>query len=134
MGVATRFRDGLGNQVEVGAETLVRVCAALGAEVADLRDAPAALRAHQRRGALQQEVQVAWEGSGPMRGFGKKTRDGDEYLRVGAIKIFVDGGFTGPAAYTSKPYKGEDEYRGKLNLSEAARRPRSNEAQLALEA
>jgi predicted amidohydrolase YtcJ len=52
-----------------------------------------------------------------MTAFGKKTGDGDEHLRVGPIKIFVDGGFTGPAAYTKKPYKGETEYRGKLSIT-----------------
>ncbi|MEQ9562624.1 MAG: amidohydrolase [Woeseiaceae bacterium] len=62
-------------------------------------------------------VQLAWEGSDAMSGFGLKTGDGNENLRVGAIKIFVDGGFTGPAAFTKKPYRGETEYRGKLNLS-----------------
>jgi predicted amidohydrolase YtcJ len=63
-------------------------------------------------------VQVAYEGREPMAAFGRITGDGDEFLKLGAIKIFADGGFTGPAAYTSKPYKGEDEYRGKLNMSE----------------
>lgn len=62
-------------------------------------------------------IQLAWEGSDAMSGFGRKTGDGDENLRIGAIKVFVDGGFTGPAAYTKKPYRGEAEYRGKLNLS-----------------
>ncbi|MGE0626067.1 MAG: amidohydrolase [Pseudomonadales bacterium] len=63
-------------------------------------------------------VQLSYAGRDAMAAFGWKTGDGDEHLRVGAIKIFVDGGFTGPAAYTTKPYKGEDEYRGKLNMSE----------------
>jgi predicted amidohydrolase YtcJ len=63
-------------------------------------------------------VQVAYEGRELMAAFGRITGDGDEFLKLGAIKIFADGGFTGPAAYTSKPYKGEDEYRGKLNMSE----------------
>jgi predicted amidohydrolase YtcJ len=62
-------------------------------------------------------VQLMWEGREVMSGFSRKSGDGDEYLRVGAIKIFVDGGFTGPAAYTKEPYRGETEYRGKLNLS-----------------
>lgn len=61
-------------------------------------------------------VQLAWEGNEAMAVFGRKTGDGDENLRVGAIKIFVDGGFTGPAAYTKQPYRGETEYRGKLSL------------------
>ncbi|MFV2089320.1 MAG: amidohydrolase, partial [Pseudomonadales bacterium] len=72
------------------------------------------------RGTLPRaSVQLAYEGSERMAAFGRRTGAGDEYLKVGPIKIFVDGGFTGPAAYTSKPYKGEDEYRGKLNMSEA---------------
>ncbi len=74
----------------------------------------------EHRGNLPRAaVQLTYEGHEAMTAFGKITGDGDEHLRVGPIKVFVDGGFTGPAAYTSKPYKGEDEYRGKLNLTEA---------------
>ena len=70
------------------------------------------------RGMLPRgSIQVFWEGPDAMTAFGKKTGDGDEYLRVGPIKIFVDGGFTGPAAYTKEPYKGETDYRGTLSLS-----------------
>ncbi len=70
------------------------------------------------RGILPRgSIQVFWEGPDAMTAFGKKTGDGDEYLRVGPIKIFVDGGFTGPAAYTKEPYKGETDYRGTLSLS-----------------
>lgn len=64
-------------------------------------------------------VQLAWEGADAMTRFGAVSGTGDEHLRVGPIKVFVDGGFTGPAAYTTRPYKGEDEYRGKLNLTPA---------------
>jgi len=46
--------------------------------------------------------------------FGHKTGDGNEHLRLGAIKVFVDGGFTGPAAYTIEPYKNQGNYHGKL--------------------
>ncbi|MEE4283908.1 MAG: amidohydrolase [Pseudomonadales bacterium] len=63
-------------------------------------------------------VQLAYAGDEKMSAFGQKSGDGDAHLRVGAIKIFADGGFTGPAAYTTKPYRGEDEYRGKLNMTE----------------
>lgn len=75
--------------------------------------------AEQRDALPRASVQVLHEGPAAMAAFGKLTGDGDEHLRVGALKIFADGGFTGPAAYTSKPYKGEDEYRGKLNMTEA---------------
>ena len=74
----------------------------------------------EHRGRLPRaSVQLLHEGSAAMAAFGKLTGDGDEHLKVGPLKIFADGGFTGPAAYTSKPYKGEDEYRGKLNMTQA---------------
>jgi len=73
---------------------------------------------NMNRGSLPRgSIQVFWEGPDAMTAFGKKTGDGDEYLRVGPIKIFVDGGFTGPAAYTKEPYKGETDYRGTLSIS-----------------
>ncbi len=62
-------------------------------------------------------VQVFWEGADEMSAFGRRSGDGDDHLRVGPIKIFVDGGFTGPAAFTKEPYRGEDEYRGMLDLT-----------------
>lgn len=61
-------------------------------------------------------VQLAYTNAAQMKKFGLQSGDGNEQLRVGAIKIFADGGFTGPAAYTKKPYRGEDEYRGALNM------------------
>ncbi len=70
------------------------------------------------RGSLPRAaIQVRWEGPDAMSAFGKKSGDGDEHLRVGPIKIFADGGFTGPAAYTKEPYKGETDYRGTLSLT-----------------
>jgi hypothetical protein len=63
-------------------------------------------------------VQIRWAGVDEMKRFGRKTGEGDERLRVGAIKVVVDGGFTGPAAYTSEPYRGQPGFRGKLNLKE----------------
>ena len=73
----------------------------------------------QYRGELPRTtVQIRWAGRGGMQAFGKITGDGDEWLRVGAVKVLVDGGFTGPAAYTIEPYKRQPDYYGKLNLSE----------------
>ncbi|RLA29052.1 MAG: amidohydrolase [Gammaproteobacteria bacterium] len=70
------------------------------------------------RGSLPRAaIQVFWEGPEAMSAFGRRTGDGDDHLRLGPIKIFVDGGFTGPAAFTKEPYKGESEYRGKLSLT-----------------
>jgi len=70
LGVATRFTDGLGKPVAVGPETLVRVCAALGAPVTRPGDAAAALAAIRanRHAGLVPPVLVAWDGSlGPVR-------------------------------------------------------------------
>jgi 4-alpha-glucanotransferase len=67
MGVHTRYTDGLGRRVVVAPETLVRVCAALGAPIERPGDADGALRA--RRAGPKSEavpaVVVAWEGVVP---------------------------------------------------------------------
>lgn len=63
-------------------------------------------------------VQIGWPGADRLKTLTRKTGDGNEQLRIGAIKVFVDGGFTGPAAYTLAPYKGQRDYRGKLVWTE----------------
>jgi 4-alpha-glucanotransferase len=67
MGVHTRYKDGLGKRVIVAPETLVRVCAALGAPVARPSDAADALRARRaaRNVGLVPPVLVAWDGTLP---------------------------------------------------------------------
>ena len=64
LGVYTSYTDGLGNPVTVGPETLVRVCASLGAPVSRPADAAEALRAVQaeRDPARLPPVIVAWDG------------------------------------------------------------------------
>lgn len=63
-------------------------------------------------------VQIRWVGADRLADFGRMSGDGDDRFRVGAIKVLVDGGFTGPAAYTIEPYKGMGDYRGMLNVPE----------------
>jgi predicted amidohydrolase YtcJ len=70
----------------------------------------------QERDLPRAALQIRWTLPETLRKFGLKTGDGNDRLRVGAIKIFVDGGFTGPAAYTIEPYKDQGEYRGKLTM------------------
>lgn len=64
LGVHTRYVNGLHKQVTVDAETLVRVCAALGAEITGVADAPDALRVWRatQRATLIPPVLVAWDG------------------------------------------------------------------------
>ena len=45
-----------------------------------------------------------------------RVGDGNEFLRIGPIKVFADGGFTGPAAFTKEPYLNQGDYRGYLNM------------------
>ncbi len=47
-----------------------------------------------------------------------RVGDGNEFLKIGPIKIFADGGFTGPAAFTKEPYLNQGDYRGYLNMPE----------------
>ncbi len=69
MGVLTRYQDGLGRRVKVMPETLVRVCAALGAAVESPADAREALRAHRlaKNPGHLPPVLVAWDGVVPTR-------------------------------------------------------------------
>ncbi len=67
IGVHTRYTDGLGRHITVVPETLVRVCAALGAPVGRPGDAAQALRARRatRKTGLVPPVLVAWDGTLP---------------------------------------------------------------------
>ncbi|MDP2959527.1 MAG: 4-alpha-glucanotransferase [Longimicrobiales bacterium] len=64
MGVLTHYIDGLDRPVDVAPETLVRVCAALGAEMDGLSDAPEALRARRVSAVMGHlpPVLIAWDG------------------------------------------------------------------------
>jgi 4-alpha-glucanotransferase len=65
MGVHSRYVNGLGKRVTVAPETLLRVCAALGAPVERQSDAADALRAHRaaKNTGLVPPVLVAWDGA-----------------------------------------------------------------------
>lgn len=67
MGVWTKYTDGLGRHVDVSPETLVKVCAAMGAGLERPADAADALHAHRaghdgKKGKLP-PVLVAWDGT-----------------------------------------------------------------------
>jgi len=88
LGVYTRYRDGLGRPVVVSPETLVRVCAAVGAPVARPADAAAALRerrAAAKSGALP-PVLVAWNGTlAPLKVAGRRAPDAELVLEDGTV-------------------------------------------------
>lgn len=91
MGVHTRYIDGLGKPVRVISETLLRVCAAMGAPVANPSDAAEALRAHRatRNMEVVPPVLVAWDGilpplPGRERGSGETLPFGYHQLEIEA--------------------------------------------------
>ena len=96
MGVATRYKDGLKRRVTVAPDTLVRVCAALGAPLQRPADAAEALRAHRaahRRRGLPPVV-VAWDGVLPrVKVPGRRAAHAEVLLEDGAVApLAVEGG------------------------------------------
>jgi predicted amidohydrolase YtcJ len=49
---------------------------------------------------------------------GMHPGEGDERFRVGPLKLLVDGGYTGPAAWTLEPYRNQPDYFGHGRFSE----------------
>ena len=64
-------------------------------------------------------LQFEWQDPDAIRALKKRVGEGNDRLKIGPIKIFVDGGFTGPAAYTIEPYRNQATYRGYLNMPES---------------
>ncbi len=53
-----------------------------------------------------------------LKEFARKTGDGNERVRVGSIgEMAVDGGFTGPTAWSLADYKGQPGFRGRAFLT-----------------
>ena len=64
-------------------------------------------------------LQFQWRNPAAIEELRARVGSGNDFLKIGPIKIFVDGGFTGPAAFTKEPYLDQDDYRGYLNMPEA---------------
>lgn len=87
LGVHTTYTDGLHRPVEVAPETLVRVCAALGAALTRPEDAGEALRALRATGSERwiPPALVAWDGRlAPLLVDGDGPREGELRLEGGA--------------------------------------------------
>ncbi len=61
-------------------------------------------------------LQFLWNDPSAIAEVKTRVEDGTDFLKVGPIKIFADGGFTGPAAFTREPYLNQGDYRGYLNM------------------
>src|SRR5215472_7589371 len=62
---------------------------------------------------------------------GLRTGLGDEFVRVGACKLFCDGSISERTARLSKPYEGTPDYFGLLMMSEEEQYKRTRKAHLA---
>ena len=62
------------------------------------------------------QVQFQWFDIQDINEVKARVGEGTDFLKIGPIKVFADGGFTGPAAYTLEPYRNQGEYRGYLNM------------------
>ncbi len=76
------------------------------------------LYANARLPLPRSALQFQWRNPEEINALKARVGDGNEFLRIGPIKVFADGGFTGPAAYTLEPYVNQGEYRGYLNMPE----------------
>ena len=63
-------------------------------------------------------LQFQWDDPEAIAELKARVGDGNDFLKIGPIKIFADGGFTGPAAFTKEPYLDQGDYRGYLNMPE----------------
>jgi predicted amidohydrolase YtcJ len=81
-----------------------------------VRDLYAALGAELPRMALY----IEYPGAERLKAFRHRTGYGDEHVRLGPIgESVVDGGFTGPTAWTLVDYKGQPGFRGKGRYTDA---------------
>ncbi len=114
------FVENLRNLLGLGVTSIIQ--AGVGIEgFADWEAAYAAHRGELPRAAVQLRVPPDPARAVDMLDrFGRRTGDGDEWLRVGPMKFFVDGGYTGAAAWTLEPYRGQPGYFGSGPLIDEA--------------
>lgn len=99
LGVHTRYTDGLGKKVTVGPETLLRVCAALGAPVTSFTDAGKVLHEYRTTHTSGlSPVIVAWNGvlPPPQRRVVSPRREGQEERRKNRREVQLESGETLP--------------------------------------
>ena len=113
------FVQNLRNLLGLGITSLIQAGVG-GGGFANWEEVYAEFQGELPRAAVQVRVQGPAERAiETLTRFGRKTGDGNEWLRVGPVKFFVDGGYTGAAAWTLEPYKGQPGYFGTGALIDA---------------
>ena len=113
------FVQNLRNLLGLGITSLIQAGVG-GGGFASWEEVYTEFRGELPRAAVQVRVQAPAERAiETLTRFGRKTGDGNEWLRVGPVKFFVDGGYTGAAAWTLEPYKGQPGYFGTGALIDA---------------
>ena len=113
------FVQNLRNLLGLGITSLIQAGVG-GGGFASWEEVYAEFQGELPRAAVQVRVQGPAERAiETLTRFGRKTGDGNEWLRVGPVKFFVDGGYTGAAAWTLEPYKGQPGYFGTGALIDA---------------
>ncbi len=113
------FVQNLRNLLGLGITSLIQAGVG-GRGFANWEEVYAEFQGELPRAAVQVRVQGPAERAiETLTRFGRKTGDGNEWLRVGPVKFFVDGGYTGAAAWTLEPYKGQPGYFGTGALIDA---------------
>ncbi|HET9332921.1 MAG TPA: amidohydrolase [Gemmatimonadota bacterium] len=104
---------GLAHAARLGVTTLQDMCYDPGPVEVRL------LEEYERTGKLTARFTCqGWLGDWEaVAGRGVRTGGGDEWVRVGGLKSFADGGLGASTAYFFEPYEGEAEYRGYLDPS-----------------
>jgi predicted amidohydrolase YtcJ len=108
------FLDNLRSLPEVGVTSMI----VAGARAEDYRDLWRSTYAAHGDELPRAAVQIRTSDAAVLRGLGLRTGDGDDRLRLGALKVSVDGGYTGAAAWTLEPYADQAGFHGALLVPE----------------
>ncbi|HMD48914.1 MAG TPA: amidohydrolase [Bryobacteraceae bacterium] len=121
--VRESFFENVHEQLKLGITSVIQAGASVNPDVAGSYAEWEVLYANHGDNLPRASVQIqfpgeAKTGEAKLKEFGRKTGDGNERLRVGSIgEMAVDGGFTGPTAWSLEDYKGQPGFRGRAFLT-----------------
>ena len=121
--VRESFFENVHEQLKLGITSVIQAGASVNPDVVGSYAEWEILYANHGDDLPRASVQIqfpgeAKAGEAKLKEFGRKTGDGNERLRVGSIgEMTIDGGFTGPTAWSLEDYKGQPGFRGRAFLT-----------------